>query len=380
MKPNTNPYAIALMASLAIAMTDAADFDSGSTGALGDVHITDDTTVDMPADGIFHVKSLTIDANKTLRFNKNPLNTPVYILSQGDIVINGAIDLSGAWGNGGSPGKGGPGGFDGGFGGYGNGDHNQGGDGTGPGHGINNGDIYQLSAAYADVSSHNNRIYGNALLAPLIGGSGGAGANGNPGFGGGGGGGAILLAASSSITLNGTIAARGGRGANNYGAGSGGAVRLISPIVNGNGSFDVAGEYGNWAYGSQGRVRIDCTDRYSFRNLRMAGKATQGSQMFVFPPTTRRLDIIEAAGQAIPAPASAGVQVTLPAGSDPNRQIKVAASGFTANVPITVVVTPETGPSSSYDAEIPITNNKGEVSVPVVLSVGNINQIHAWTK
>jgi hypothetical protein len=115
----------------------------------------------------------------------------------------------------------------------------------------------------------------------------------------------------------------------------------------------------------------------------MAGKATQGSQMFVFPAIERRLDIIQAAGQTIPAPASAGVQVTLPAGSTPNRQVTVAASGFAANVPvpITVVVSPETGAAISYDADIPIgADQKGQVTVDVVLSIGNISQIHAWTR
>jgi hypothetical protein len=189
------------------------------------------------------------------------------------------------------------------------------------------------------------------------------------------------MAATSSITLNGAISATGGRGHPNWGAGSGGAVRIIAPLVTGTGTFAVSGGFGGYTSASQGRVRIDCLDRYAFRTLAMQGKATQGSQMFVFPPTTRRLDITEAAGQSIPAPAAAGVQVTLAAGSDPNQQIRIAGDGFAANVPITVVVTPETGPSTSYDAEIPIgADKKGQISVPVVLSVGNINQIHAWTR
>jgi hypothetical protein len=102
--------------------------------------------------------------------------------------------------------------------------------------------------------------------------------------------------------------------------------------------------------------------------------------MFVDPPPAGVLNIIEAAGQSIPVPATTGVQVNLPAGSSQNRQVKIAGSGFTANVPITVIVTPETGPSSTYDAEIPITAGSGQVTVDVVIPVGGVSQIHAWTR
>ena len=48
--------------------------------------------------------------------------------------------------------------------------------------------------------------------------------------------------------------------------------------------------------------------------------------------------------------------------------------------PITVVVTPETGPSTSYDTEIPIAAGAGNVTVDVVIPVGGVSQIHAWTR
>ena len=154
----------------------------------------------------------------------------------------------------------------------------------------------------------------------------------------------------------------------------------VAPIVTGNGSFDVRGGFGNWMGGSGGRVRIDTEDRYAFRSLRFQGRVTQGSQMFVDPPAGGVLNIVEAAGQTIPVPATAGVQVNLPAGSSQNRQVKVAGSGFGANVPIRVVVTPENGASSSYDAEIPIVGGNGQVTVDVVIPVGGVTQIHAWTR
>jgi hypothetical protein len=323
-----------------------------------------------------------VNPGQTLRFNPNPLNTAVQILSQGDVLISGTIIVSGSDSVGGAPGKGGPGGFDGGYGGYGNGNggFDIGGDGTGPGRGRNvAGSAYPYfnSAAHVDNAGLTTNKYGTALIIPLIGGSGGAGNNGNPGRGGGGGGGAILIASNTKITLNGAITAEGSYGA---GGGSGGAIRLVSPVVTGTGTFNVNGGGGFWVAGSQGRVRIDCEDRYAFRSLRFQGRVTQGSQMFVNPPAGGSLNIIEAAGQVIPVPAQAGVLVDLPAGSSQSRQVKVAGSGFTANVPITVIVTPETGPSTSYDAEIPITAGAGQVTVDVTIPVGGVSRIHAWTR
>jgi hypothetical protein len=102
--------------------------------------------------------------------------------------------------------------------------------------------------------------------------------------------------------------------------------------------------------------------------------------MFVDPPTLPALHITEAAGQPIPVPAAAAVQVNLPAGSSANRQVKVAATGFTANVPIVVVITPETGRSTSYNAEIPVAGGNGETTVDVVIPAGGVTQVHAWTR
>jgi hypothetical protein len=151
-------------------------------------------------------------------------------------------------------------------------------------------------------------------------------------------------------------------------------------VITGNGTFTASGGGGFWAASSGGRVRLDCEDRYAFRALRYNGRVSQGSQMFVDPPSTPELHIIEAAGQVIPAPAAAGVLVNLPAGSTGNRQVKVAANGFTANVPIIVVVTPETGHSRSYNADIPIVGGSGQATVDVVITPGGVTQIHAWTR
>src|SRR5688500_4664439 len=176
-------YAVAL-ALLTAGSLHAAPFDAGSDGSLGHVVINVNTNIDLPPDGILKVASLTVNGGRVLGFNKNPLNTPVRILSQGDVLINGQIVVSGSHANGGAPGRGGPGGFDGGFGGYGLGASSIAGDGTGPGRGRRiEGAPYPFfnSAAHVDNGGLNTNKYGSALIVPLIGGSGGAGQDGNPG-------------------------------------------------------------------------------------------------------------------------------------------------------------------------------------------------------
>jgi len=95
---------------------------------------------------------------------------------------------------------------------------------------------------------------GNPFLVPLVGGSGGGGANtAGPlssvpyGTGGGAGGGAVLIASSSSITVNGKVSANGGKdnfgtcspssGGIESGSGSGGGIRLAAPTINGSGTL-----------------------------------------------------------------------------------------------------------------------------------------------
>src|SRR5262245_6851463 len=70
----------------------------------------------LPDDGRLECTTVTVAANGTLTFRKNALNTPVYILATGDVVVSGRIDVAGRPGTSSPPlgGAGGPGGFDGG--------------------------------------------------------------------------------------------------------------------------------------------------------------------------------------------------------------------------------------------------------------------------
>lgn len=277
-------------------------FNSGSTGADGALATTVGTLeVQVPESGILNYTSVNIAQGTTLKFKKNKLNTPVYLLVSGNVTIAGAIDIRGqdakhvgtyADGNqadDGIPGVGGPGGYDGGRGGRDDLSMRpeiiRGGSGLGPGGGkggIEGADscvvarYYKyrgMGAAYATFGgdgwyrnqciggsgapvsgSDAAKPYGSALLQPLVGGSGGGGARGGanyPGSGGGGGGGALLIAASGTISFasTGTIDATGGdsggaAGTNvggQGGGGSGGAIRLIATTISGNGPLVAAG-------------------------------------------------------------------------------------------------------------------------------------------
>lgn len=272
-------------------------FNSGSTGADGALATTVGTLeVQVPESGILNYTSVNIAAGTTLKFKKNKLNTPVYLLVSGNVTIAGTIDIRGqdakhvgtyADGNladDAIPGTGGPGGYEGGRGGRDDISMRpeiiRGGSGLGPGGGkggLEGGDgchtrYYKypgLGAAYAIPGGDgwfryqcNNNVmgadaakpYGSALLQPLVGGSGGGGGRGGanyPGSGGGGGGGALLIAASGmlSIASTGNIWATGGdsggaAGTNvggQGGGGSGGAVRLIATTITGSGGIDASG-------------------------------------------------------------------------------------------------------------------------------------------
>ena len=120
---------------------------------------------------------------------------------------------------------------------------------------------------------------GNAQLVPLMGGSGGGG--GGPdsdiagrGGGGAGGGGVVLIYATGSVTVSGTITAQGGNGGTGYtsggngsgggGGGSGGSMLLQSGTITATGTLTTAGGAAGTGTGSasggaggSGRVRID---------------------------------------------------------------------------------------------------------------------------
>ncbi|HVR37313.1 MAG TPA: hypothetical protein VMS21_15870 [Methylomirabilota bacterium] len=362
-------------------------FDSGSDGSLGALEVVDaDVTVNLPDDGELHYTTVTVGSGRTLRFNRNAMNTPVFLLATGDIQINGTLDVTGADSPSGTPtgGSGGPGGFDGGKPGFGSGVPP--GDGYGPGGGIGGaasstadgagGGGYGAPGSGGQSTLHGG-TYGSPLLIPLIGGSGGGGTAGQPGRGGGGGGGAVLLASNTRITVNGIVRSRGGGWSGSaFHAGSGGAIRLVAPVVNGGGTLDVTG---GGAGGGAGRIRVDTVDR---RDLRFTfspnTQTTLGANMFIAPTPMPRLDLIQVADLDI-ALGSGPVTYQLPFGSDPNVTVTVRAQDFGSVVPIEVVLTPDSGPRSVVAAEIDNTTvNPATVDVPITVPVNTVVTVHVW--
>ncbi len=379
------PWLALLAGTLLASPLAAQNFNNGSTGALGDVAIDSDTTVALPPDGILHYRSLRVNAGSTLRFTRNEHNTPVYLLSQGDVVIAGTIDVSGQGAPNNIPtgGAGGPGGFDGGKPGF---AETPPGAGYGPGGGRGGEENSQFpngagSGSYATVSkawNNTNRgaVYGSKLLIPLVGGSGGGGKAGTPGRGGGGGGGAILISSNTRLELTGRVLALGGWGEGN--GGSAGAVRLVAPVVAGNGTVAVNTPH-NWA--GDGRIRVDTIDR---RELQLVFQPltslSVGANLFIFPPNEPRLDMVQVAGQAIPM-GSAPVTFQLPFGADPNQVVRVQARDWNRVVPIRVVLTPGSGDPVQFDAEINnAAQNPAVAEVPVSIPVNTLVTVHCWTR
>jgi hypothetical protein len=357
----------------------AQTFDSGSDGSYGPLNITSNTTLNLPPDGIFKCTTIFITNGATLKFNRNALNTPVYLLATSNVTIIGAIDVAGENGTTVFSGLGGPGGFDGGNPGQG---INKAGAGLGPGGGRPGTTGFGASSAgpggYGSLttlgSTNRGSTYGSPLLVPLVGGSGAGGQDG--GVGGGGGGGAVLIASNVRIDLAGTITAAGGLGV--YNDASGGAIRLVAPVLAGTGTLNVSGHYAG-----DGRVRLDTLDRRLANFNYIAGAATvsSGALMIVFPSPLPRLDIVEAAGTSIAVGAASPVIVQLPFGSTSNRTVTVRAQDFNAAIPVAVVLTPEQGSPIVYTNVIDnLATNPTTNVFNVVIPVNVVVKVNAWTR
>jgi len=365
----------------------AQPFDAGSTGADGPLNVTANTTLNVPSNGVFNFTTVTVNGGMTLTFNRNALNTPVYLLATSNVTVNGIIDVSGGPGNGLSPGRGGPGGFDGGYPGL---DANTPpGGGVGPGGAPGGAPCCTASSAGAGgystqggptQSTNRGATYGSPLLIPLVGGSGGGGQSAGTIWGGGGGGGAILIGSNTRIDVNSTGAIRANGGATCIGGagngGSGGAIRLVAPLVTGTGNLQAIGN----CNGGDGRIRIDTTSRRSVV-FSSTPAASIGANLAVFPSVVPRLDIIDAAGTAIPEGNPGPVTIQLPFGSSSNRTVTVQARDFNAVVPISLVLTPDSGRQQVYQASIDnAAANPAQATIDVTVPVNVVVSVNAWTR
>jgi len=380
-------------------------FDCGSDGSYGPINVAANatTTLSVPADGIFHCTTVTVESGATLKFTKNVANTPVYLLTTGDVTISGTIDVSGSNGQtNGTPGRGGPGGWDGGHG-FQMGAPS-GGAGQGPGGGKtgrvqiknfgsdNNNTVEVGHGVYAGgtpTRPNNGVPYGGHLLIPLVGGSGGGGTDSATGFGGGGGGGAILVASNSKISFQGgasLITARGGQGVapfqSNYysGFGSGGSIRLVAPTLEGSPVLYASSDTGS-GFGLVGRIRIDGIYRSAFMPASVTGSMSSGSNMMIFAPSAAKIEIIEAAGQTVAPNSGLPVTVLLGQSAPASQTVKVRVTNFNGTAQLRVVLTPDFGAPSSANLDI-LNPGPGpaEGTANVTLAPNQLSRVDVWTR
>jgi len=347
-------------------------FTSGSTGADGDFTPTNSmpttgwsisnnvVTVTNKSDGIFNFRSINISNAWTVRFTANTLNTPVYLLATGNVVIAGTIDVSGETVTGATAGHGGPGG-------YGGGNASlKDGWGHGPGFGVDCGSDY--NAAFGRTLGLNcddfgqRRAYGTIDLVPMIGGSGGAATSAT--YGGGGGGGAILIASSGTITMSGRISADGGTG--NNGEGSGGAIKLMANTITGEGVISAVPYNGS---GGEGRIRLEaCVDQRMSATAPSATFATPG--IIILNPTPT-ITVASIGGQNTPWPPSGSITSTpdMTVTNLPNTAtISVAASYISTGTTFNIIINPVSGSNLVASGTLSSGNftlSSGSVYMPV---------------
>lgn len=257
---------LAVMMVLDVSQPAAQSFSSGSDESDGALTLANSLGVvffdpvdtarwgrvlDPDGDGVYHFTTITIGAGTSLRLRADKLNKPVHWLATGNVVISGTVNLDGENASATNdlslrrlaaiPGSGG---YAGGLGGRTNPPTAPATPGEGPGGG-SGGHTTAPFCSPSTICGRGGTFTGNRYLIPLIGGSGGEGAvwDNNFFYNGGAGGGAILIASSTSIAVVGTIAADGGFNVSSLvaGGGSGGAIRLVAPILSGSGVLSVNG-------------------------------------------------------------------------------------------------------------------------------------------
>ena len=140
-------------------------------------------------------------------------------------------------------------------------------------------------------------------------------------------------------------------GANSGGGGSGGAIRLVTSRLRGNGVINVGGGGGAFGNAGRGRVRTDVLDS-SFGGSVSEGVFSQGSQFTVFPTAYQGSQLAVVSVGGIPVSASpAGVLSTpdavLAAQQSNPIPVLVRCTNIPLNTQITVSVKPANGAAVS---------------------------------
>jgi hypothetical protein len=253
---------------------------------------------------VYKYSSVTIPAGVTVSFANHPSRAPVVWLVNGDVTINGTLNVDGSALQGAGFAQAGPGGFRGGA-----GSVRPVSAGLGPGGGnFAEGGGYGTFGASSSGGEVGGYVYGSADCIPLIGGSGGGGST--CGGSGGGGGGAILIVASGTITLNGSIRANGGDGyvvgfptCGYTGSGSGGAVRLVCNTLVGSSAATITCASAGPLPGGFGRIRTESNfDTLPIDGLPVRSRATVGPTAKLWPDATKpKITTVSLGNKPVPA-------------------------------------------------------------------------------
>lgn len=352
-----------LAAMLALTMNAAAQFSSGSTGAdgaldlsavtPGSVVIFDPTKFTnaphVAGQNVFNFTTITIPANVTLVLSGQNMTGPVFWLAQGDVRINGHIALDGQAGPSLTtdvalrvPSIPGPGGYSGGVGGGGlaNSAPTAG---NGPGGG--------RPGDFTIDGNANGGSFTGTATGPLVGGSGGGGGRGSVNdarfdSGGGAGGGALLIASSTSITVNGVISSNGGVSTGGFtcpGGGAGGEVRLAANAISGTGSVTAGG--GNSPCGRPGGNGAVQFEAFQIAGVTSSPTAAQSAPGALFLPTVPvSIQVVSVAGTALPTVPSGSFQTPdVIINSSAPVPVSIQASGIPPGTVLTLFVFAENG-------------------------------------
>jgi len=101
----------------------------------------------------------------------------------------------------------------------------------------------------------------------------------------------------------------------------------------------------------------------------------------VFPPNLPEIRITQAAGKTIPLDQKEPVFVLLPPGSPATQTVQVQVKNFNGIVPLSAVVTPESGAKSLYDFQIDNTNGQPTSgTVQVQIPAGVSTRLDVWSR
>jgi hypothetical protein len=198
-----------------------------------------------------------------------------------------------------------------------------------------------------------------------------------------------MIAASGTITVNGSILASGGGSSYNCypsqvaGGGSGGAVRLLASSVLGGGQINAGG---GSPCGGNGRVRFDTYENDFSGSIQ--GVFSQGSQFVVIPTVGQGAQLAIASVAGVPVSASPTGLIATPDAVVSAQQgnpiaIVVQCTNIPLSTPITVSVTPmngspvsgtgynTTGTQASSTATVTLTLPRGGGLIYATAATGN---------